>query len=591
MATTNEVLRGGEFLLRDTDAVEVFTPEDFTPEDLLIARTASDFLRKEVMPHVDKIESGDHDLMNALIRKAGQIGLLGADVPEAYGGLDAKQTTAALIAEKLNPQQSFALTHEAHTVIATLPILHFGNHDQKSRYLPKLATGEWIGSFALSEAGSGSDALALQTRGVLAKEGKTYTVNGVKMWITNAAFADLFTVFGKVDDKVTVFLIERTFPGVSFGKEEHKLGMHGTSTRRVILEDVHVPVENVLEVGKGHYAAFCALNMGRFKLEAGAVGGLKYLIELCAGYAQQRKTFGRPIGEWGLVKHKLAEMAARTFGLESMVYRLAGDLERIFAPIDPTAADASERYHRAAEEFAIECSIVKVIGSESYSELADEAIQIHGGNGYTEEFPLARAWRDQRLLRIGEGANEIVRGVIVNTLLRRDKAGRLPILDVGRELAALEVELDSGIGRFDDSRTDIQRIANSAQQAKNLALACLAESHDRLDGPAGLAEAQEIAAAIADIVCGAYGLDSIALRLAKMPGGERTNAAVILGKVAAIGYDAMVDAGVRAVIENLPNSTFGAIVSPIQFNESPMALRRAAADLVMGRGGLATLGG
>ncbi len=574
-------ISGGEFLLRDQSPNDIFTPEDFTSEDDLIARTASDFLRKEVMPLVERIEQGDHALMRQLMEKAGALGLLGADIPEIYGGLGAKQTTAALIAEKLNPQQSFALTHEAHTVIATLPILYFGNHDQKLRYLPKLAMGEWVGSFALSEAGSGSDALAMQTRGVLSDDGKNYLVSGTKMWITNTAFADLFTVFGKVNGKVTVFLVERTFPGISFGKEEHKLGMHGTSTRRVILDNVPVPVENVLEIGKGHYAAFCALNMGRFKLEAGAVGGLKYILEVCAEYCQQRKTFGQPIGEYGLVKHKLAEMAARTFGLESMVYRLAGDLETAFAPIIPNADDAPAQYHRASEEFAVECSIVKVLGSEAYSEVADEAIQIHGGYGYTEEFPVARAWRDQRLLRIGEGANEIVRGVIVNTLLRRDKSGRLPVLETGKRYLA--EPMTSAQQDAEQELDDIDRIFFAANQAKRLALASLADSVESLGDRFG--DAQEIGAAVADIVCAAYGLESVALRLQKMEGSPRYENALIAGKVAAISYDAIVSKSVQYVAENLEDSIFEATIAPIQFSETPMQLRRMLADEVRDRKG------
>ena len=291
--TTRGYQFGGAFLLGSIDPRGVTLPEMLTVEDALIAKTADEFLRREVLPRVDALECGDHNLMAKLMREAGALGLLGADVPEVYGGLGFKQTTSALISEKLNPQQSFALTHEAHTVIATLPLLYFGNHDQKSRYLPKLASGEWIGSFALSEANSGSDALAMQTKATLTADGRHYLLSGEKMWITNTAFANLFTVFAKVDgDKVTVFLVERNSPGLSFGKEEHKLGMHGTSTRRLIFEDVAVPVENALQVGKGHYAAFCALNIGRFKLEAGAVGGLKYLLSTATVYAKQRKTFG-----------------------------------------------------------------------------------------------------------------------------------------------------------------------------------------------------------------------------------------------------------------------------------------------------------
>src|SRR5579862_3568762 len=358
---------GGEFLLKDSDPLSIFGPEGFSAEDRLIGQAADTFLRREVVPLVDEIENNDTELMRRLMQRAGALGFLGADIPEIYGGLGLKQTTGALIAEKINPQQSFALTHEAHTVIATLPLLYFGNHDQKSRYLPKLASGQWIGSFALSEANSGSDALGAETRAVLSQNGLYYILNGVKQWITNIAFADLFTVFAQVGGKFTGFLVERDFSGVSFGAEEKKLGMRGTSTRRVYLNNVHVPIENALEVGKGQYAAFCALNMGRFKLEAGAVGGLKETLALCTRYAGERHAFGQTLSGFGLVQEKLAEMAASVFALESMVYRLAGYLDKAFEGVIADAPDASERYHRAAEEYAVECNIVKVIGSEAYS--------------------------------------------------------------------------------------------------------------------------------------------------------------------------------------------------------------------------------
>jgi alkylation response protein AidB-like acyl-CoA dehydrogenase len=564
---------GGEFLITSSSPVP-FTPEDFSPESRLIGETADDFLRTEVLPHVERIESGDHALMHSLMQKAGELGLLGADVPEVYGGLGLDVPTAALIAEKINYQQSFALTHEAHTVIATLPLLYFGLAEQKAKYLPKLATGEWIGSFALSEANSGSDALALQTRATLSDDGTHFLLNGMKMWITNTAFASLFTVFAKVDEKVTAFLVERDFPGVSFGTEERKLGMKGTSTRRVILDNVRVPVENAMPVGTGHYAAFCALNLGRFKLEAGAVGGLKEVLSVCTAYAKQRKTFGKPLGEHGLVKHKLAEMAARTFALESMVYRLAGDLERVFAPIKPDAPDAAPQYHRAAEEYAIECNIVKVIGSEAYSELTDEAIQIHGGYGYTEQFPVARAWRDQRLLRIGEGANEIVRVAIVNQLLRRDKAGRLPLLSV-------DLPTVSG----DDP------LMSAASEAKQLALMLLRFANERLS-MAGLLETQEVAAGIADVVCAAYALESVALRVAKIraTGNGDKETASLLGRVAALGHT---DTAVRAAGYTLecldhgdPFSDMTTLVEKLRFRtENPMHLRRELAGIVLERDG------
>lgn len=499
---------GGAFLIQEADPLSTFSPEDFSPEDRLIGQAASDFLQREVLPHTDEIESNDTALMRTLMQRAGALGLLGADVPTVYGGLGLKTSTATLIAEKLNWQQSFALTHEAHTVIATLPLLYFGNHDQKRRYLPKLATGEWIGSFALSEANSGSDALAAETRAVLSPDGRHYILNGIKQWITNTAFAGLFTVFAQVEGKFTAFLVERGYTGVSFGAEEKKLGMRGTSTRRVYLSNVSVPVENALEVGRGQYAAFCALNMGRFKLEAGAVGGLKETLALCTRYARARHAFGKPLAEFGLVQEKLAEMAASIFALETMVYRLAGDLDGAFEGIVADAPDASARYHRAAEEYAVECNIVKVIGSEAYSRHTDEAIQIHGGYGYSESFPVARAWRDQRLLRIGEGANEIVRLALVRTLLRRDEQGRLALLKTSRDS---RIDVSAPKPRV---RSPLYELATAAQMVKWLALKMLETAHKELGDL--FFEKQEIVAAIADIICAAYTLDSVSQRCDKM---------------------------------------------------------------------------
>ncbi len=593
---TTMTQQGGAFLVNTTDPRRVFTPEDFTSEDLFIGKTAEDFLTNEVMPHVERIESGDHELMHQLMQKAGALGLLGADIPEVYGGLGLKQTVGALISEKLNPQQSFALTHEAHTVIGTFPLMYFGNDAQKSKYLPKLASGEWVASFALSEANSGSDALAMQTKAVLSSDGTHYILNGEKMWITNSAFATLFSVFAKVDGKITVFLVERDFAGVSFGKEEHKLGMHGTSTRRVILENAKVPIENALEVGKGHYAAFCALNLGRFKLEAGAVGGLKYILKICTEYAKQRKTFGRPIASYGMIQHKLAEMAARTFALESMVYRLAGELDSVFEPIVPNAEDAPSQYHRAAEEFAIECNIVKVLGSETYSTMADEAIQIHGGYGYTEEFPVARAWRDQRLLRIGEGANEIVRFAIVNLILRRDAAKRLTALDAGQrasETLSRPGSLD--MPYFDDP---VDSLFAAAQDAKTLGLFFLYQAKERLGEE--LMEMQEIPAAISDIFIAAYALESVALRLQKMTARNhpRLVAALRAAAVVQINYTKEAIHAANYLIESLPsledlldvyadpfNSLTGLMGRLNSHGINPMEARRELAAEVIERGG------
>lgn len=574
---------GGRFLVEHIDAGQVFVPEGFGAEARAIARVADRFLREEVLPRVEEIEGGDHALMQRLMRRAGELGLLGADVPRVYGGLGLPVSTAALIAEKLNPQQSFALTHEAHTVIATLPLLYFGNHDQKSRYLPKLASGEWIGSFALSEANSGSDALAASTRGVLSTDGSHYILNGMKMWITNTGFAQLFTVFGQIDDgerpRFTAFLVERGARGLSFGQEERKLGMRGTSTRRVMLDDVHVPVENVLEVGKGQYAAFCALNMGRFKLEAGAVGGLKETLTACARYASERRAFGHHLGEFGLVKHKLAEMAARTFALESMVYRLAGDLDGVFEGIATDAEDASTHFHRAAEEFAIECNIVKVIGSETYSRMTDEAIQIHGGYGYTENFPVARAWRDQRLLRIGEGANEIVRLAVVNLILRRQAQGRL-------SLPATPLPQPSPCqGEGEDV------LAGATQNVRRLAVWLVDLASTRLEKE--LMEAQETVAAVADVVCLVYALDSVRVRVEKLEASGHANAGVarLMAEIAARDFVDEAVAGAKSSLDSMEVDDWrgGEIGTFLSALERPWAnvvrQRREMADVVVERGG------
>lgn len=535
---------GGAFLIEGPNADHVFIPEEFGAESRLMAQTADEFLRKEVLPHTERLENHDLVLMHRLMQKAGELGLLGADVPEIYGGLGLDVPTCALLAEKINWQQSFALTHEAHTVIATMPLMFFGNHAQKSKYLPKLATGEWIGCFALSEAGSGSDALGAQTRAALYDDGTEWVLNGTKAWITNTAFASLFTVFAKVDgERFSAFLVERDTPGVSFGKEEHKLGMKGTSTRRVILDDVHIPAENLIgEVGKGHYAAFCALNMGRFKLEAGAVGGIKETISACAEYAEQRKQFGRPIASFPLIQAKLGEMCARLFGLESAVYRLAGLLDGLFHGIDPTAVDAPARYHRAAEEYALECGIVKVVGSELYSWATDEGIQIHGGYGYTEEFPMARAWRDQRLLRIGEGANEIVRINIVSTLLRRAKMGRLDLTQAMKQTHRLNA-------------ADVCAVPDGPELAarlKSSALILLGEAQDAFGS--NLLEEQETVAAIADIIAAAFVAESMWVRASKLEGARSVGASLAEDAAQYYTESALLDAqrGTDLILAHLP---------------------------------------
>jgi alkylation response protein AidB-like acyl-CoA dehydrogenase len=578
MSTTTTTV-GAAFLCSETAPEAMFTPEDFGADARLMAETAAQFLATEVMPKIEQIEAHDTALMEQLMRGAGALGLLGADVPEVYGGLGLDMPTCALLAETLNPQQSFALSHEAHTVIATLPLMFFGTHAQKQKYLPKLASGEWIGSFCLSESGSGSDALGAKTRAALSEDGTHWVLNGEKMWITNTAFADLFTVFAKVDgEKFTAFLVERGFPGISFGREEHKLGMKGTSTRRVILENCLVPRENQLgEIGKGHYAAFCALNLGRFKLEAGAVGGIKYLLQAAAQYAAERHQFGRPLSSFGQVRAKVGEMTARLFALESAVYRLAGDMEAHFSVIDPTAPDASAAYHRAAEEFALECGIVKVFGSELYSWAADEAIQIHGGNGYTEEFPVARAWRDQRLLRIGEGANEIVRVNIITTLLRRASAGRV-------NLQQAVTSARAGRGALPLEMMHLY--------LSDAALLLLDVAHTAFGD--GLLEEQEVAAVIADCICAAYVCESAWMRARKLRDSGRNPQQAELAAQAAhvVTGRSMLNLHGQAaeVLDRIPgefhNAETSRLVSDLFLwgRHDLIGLRRSISDAVFSRG-------
>src|ERR1044071_3770098 len=367
-------LIGGNFLLTETDPNLVFTPEDLTSEQRLMAQTAEKFMEKEILPNIDALEHQQEGLTPKVFRKAGQLGLLGMDVPTEYGGLGLNKTSAVGVEEQMTRLGGFGVTCGAHSGIGTQPLIYFGTEAQKKKYLPKLATGEWMAAYALSEAGSGSDALGLRTKATLTPDGKHYLLNGTKMWISNAGWADLITVFAKIDGTlVTAFLVERTFPGVSTGKEEHKLGIKSSSTRRVILEDVKVPVENVLgEIGKGGYIAFNILNLGRFGLGAGCVGGAKDLLKVATKYALERQHFGRPIASFGLIQHKLAEMAVRIFAGESTTYRTAAMIDAVMATGEMMDSPA---FARALDEFALECSIIKVVCSEILDYAADETLQ------------------------------------------------------------------------------------------------------------------------------------------------------------------------------------------------------------------------
>src|SRR6478752_4913232 len=440
MATTTTIpstkISGGSFLLEERKVDEVFTPEDFTEQHQLIGRTAEEFAVNEILPNAEKMEHKDHSISRDLLKKAGDLGLSGVEIPEAYGGLEMDKVTAAVIADHIAKYAGFATTWGGHTGIGMMPIVYFGTEEQKKKYLPRLAAGEIVGAYALSESTSGSDAMNCRTRATLSPDGKHYILNGEKMWITNAGFADLFTVFAKVDgEKFTAFLVEKDFPGFSVGGEEHKMGIRGSSTCPIILNDCKVPVENLLgEIGKGHLIAFNILNIGRFKLGAMCVGGGRVSMENAIGYAKQRKAFNKVIADFGLVREKIANMATLLYVGESLVYRTVAMMDTALSEVDKSATDAAKLTLKAIEEYAVECSIIKVWGSEMIDYVVDETVQIYAGYGFVEEYPAERAYRDARINRIFEGTNEINRLIITGFLLKRAISGQLPLMSAIKQI-------------------------------------------------------------------------------------------------------------------------------------------------------------
>jgi alkylation response protein AidB-like acyl-CoA dehydrogenase len=520
---TKTAAKGGSFLLESPAPLDVFTPADLTDDQKLIGQTAEEFVLKEVLPLAKDLENKKPGLMAELIRKGGELGLMGGGVPEEYGGAGLDKIATTVLTEKLSIYGGFAVTHGAHAGIGTLPIVYFGTEAQKQKYLAKLATAELIGAYCLSEPQAGSDAQNSLTRAELNSEGTHYVLNGQKMWITNGGFADLYIVFAKIDgEKFSAFIVERKYPGCKPGNEEHKMGIHGSSTTPVFLENCRVPKENLLhEIGRGHIVAFNVLNAGRFTLGASCVGGAKHVLMTASKYTKERKAFGKQIGEFGLMKEKLAEMAIQIFAVESMVYRSAGNIEIMMSA---AAGDKVAHSMKVLEEYAIESSIAKVYGSEMLDYVVDEAVQIFGGYGFHEEYPVCRAYRDSRINRIFEGTNEINRMLIVQMLMKRAMGGQLPLIPAAMKLAD---EILSGPS-FEESPEGVlaeetRVVANAKKMFLQAAGGAVQKFREKL------ADEQELVAALANVVMEVYAMESCLLRAQKAAAakGEAANKIMI----------------------------------------------------------------
>jgi len=515
MATTaipTTKISGGNFLLEERRPEEVFTPEDFSEQHQLIGQTAEEFAINEILPNVEKIEHKDFSVTRDLLKKAGELGLSGVEIPEAYGGLEMDKVTAAVIADHIAKYAGFATTWGGHTGIGTLPIVYFGTEEQKKKYLPRLAAGEIVGAYALSEASSGSDAMNCRTKATLSPDGKHYILNGEKMWITNAGFADLFTVFAKIDgEKFSAFLVEKTFPGISIGAEEHKMGIRGSSTCPVILNDCKVPAENLLgEIGKGHIIAFNILNIGRFKLGAMCVGGARVALENSIGYAKQRKAFNKVIADFGLVREKIANMAVGIFTGEALVYRTVGMMDAALNEVDKSSPDAAKETRKAIEEYAVECSIIKVWGSEMIDYVVDEMVQIYAGYGFVEEYPAERTYRDARINRIFEGTNEINRLIITGFLLKRAMSGQLPLMPAIKKLMD-EVLSGPSSDELDGPLAEERKLVGQAKKLGLFAAGAATQKYMQ-----AIQDQQEIMGAIADMTIETYAMESAVLRTQKI---------------------------------------------------------------------------
>jgi alkylation response protein AidB-like acyl-CoA dehydrogenase len=589
MTTTSATatLRGGEWLLQPSDPAGVFTPDQLSDEHRLIGQTVSDFVANEVLPALDRLEQKDWTLARELVRRAGALGLIGVDVPEAYGGVQLDKITSMVVSERMARSASFGATFGAQANLMVLPLVLFGTEAQKQKYLPRLLSGDLIGAYCLSEPGSGSDALGARTRAARQPDG-SFVLNGEKAWITNGGFADVYIVFAKVDGELfSAFIVERAFKGVSNGKEEHKMGLHGSSTTPVILQDVHVPAENLLgEVGKGHKIAFNVLNFARFKLGAMCNGAAQAGLSEAARYAGQRKQFGQPIASFGAIKHKLGEMIVRTYGVESLLYRTAGLIE---ARIDATPHDAADQSVALAtlEEYAIEASIAKVAGSEMLNFVLDENIQIHGGNGFVRDYPAERHYRDSRVNRIFEGTNEINRLLIPGMLARRAAKGDLGIIAAAR---ALQDELlgppsmTAGDGSLlGDEQTAVKSLKKACLLVLGLAMQTYREK---------IADQQEVLMHLADMIIDTYSADSAVLRALSVSAKKlpRADLQVVAARVFVNDAAMRVEASARQALGAMTEGDMlRTSVSALKrlFKQMPVntaAMRRQLADEAVTRG-------
>lgn len=504
-------IKGGGFLVEELSPEDIFTPEDLTEEQLMIAKTTEEFVEGEVLPVLEKLENHEFEHSVKLLKKAGELGLLSADIPEEYGGLGLDKISSSLITEKFARAGGFSVTHGAHVGIGSLPIVFFGNEEQKKKYLPKLATGEWIAAYALTEPGSGSDALGAKTTAVLNEAGTHYILNGEKQWITNAGFADVFIVYAKIDgEHFSAFIVERDFPGVSVGPEEKKMGIKSSSTRTLILDNAEVPVENLLgEKGRGHVIAFNILNIGRYKLALGGVAGARIGLEIATKYVNQRHQFGRPISSFTLTQEKIGTMAAEIYANESAVYRTGGLFDQRLGNLTDEQLKDGREVAKAIAEYAIECSMNKYMATELLDYVADEAVQMHGGYGFMDEYEVSRMYRDSRINRIFEGTNEINRLIVPGTLLKKAMKGELPLLQAAQSLQEeILMMMPEEIG--DEPLEQEKYLLKNAKKIVLFAAGLAVQKYmQKIEGE------QEILANLADMAAEVYNMESAILRTEK----------------------------------------------------------------------------